>query len=166
MKHLCYFRVQLLDVGEPLDPAGGASVRQLRVEHQLRPQVGRWRREPRSVHGGFSQAPGTCESAADLLVLHQMLLRRLVFLPPRSQRHVCVVCVCFQSFKNQKVRPAALTLKYLLSSSPNGRAVLIYFLLSSELSSVSSVLPSTLFRPSPALSCDSTLFFDSALACK
>lgn len=37
IKHLCYFRVQLLDIGKTLDSTRGASVRQLRVEHQFGP---------------------------------------------------------------------------------------------------------------------------------
>lgn len=125
LKRLRYLAVQLLDVGEALDPPGGAAVGQLRVEHQFGPQVGRWRREPRAVHGRLIQGPGTCVSAADLLVLHQLLLGRLVFLPPSSQRHILYLFPCSGLFLDVW-KLAATTLKWLTcgvlqrrSCSPN-----------------------------------------------
>lgn len=119
LERLRYLAVQLLDVGEALDPAGGAAVGQLRVEHQFGPQVGRWRREPRAVHGRLvTQGPGTCVSAADLLVLHQMLLGRLVFLPPWSQRHIFRVSGGLLDVS----KLAATTLKWLTCGVPPRRS--------------------------------------------
>lgn len=90
-KRLGDLDVQLLDIRESLDPAGGTAVGQLCVEHEFGPLVGRWRREPRAVRSRFIESPCTCVSAADLLVVHQMLLGRFGFLPPRFPRHIAAV---------------------------------------------------------------------------
>lgn len=86
------FGVQLFDVAEALDAAGGAAVRELRVEHEFGALVCGWRRETSasssSVHRrALSRVPSAASSSTDLLILHQARALPRLFLLPQAQRH-------------------------------------------------------------------------------
>lgn len=98
IEHLGDFGVQLFDVGEALDAAGWAAVRELRVEDEFGAQVCGWWREPPAAAAASTTSPSSghhrvlsrvpsAASSVDLLILHQARTLPRLLLSPQAQRH-------------------------------------------------------------------------------